>query len=321
MVDVGRLGGISGPHAHECAYGRADQFVGYAGLRRCAPQIHHDLEVITGAPHHLSMVGDRVRGVPEAVEGDAERNRSTHNLGCELELRHYAEVGSRTPQTPVKVGILVVVSGHHASVGQHYSRRQEMVAGKAILPAQPTHTAPQRQPRDTGFGHHARGCSKAERRCSAVHIAQYAAAPDAHKACVRVDGYPPDWTEIDHGPVVDHGMAGDAMPAALDCQRNGVVTGECNRRGDIRFGGAPNHYRRVAIDHVVPNSTGSLIVGVLRVHRIADQPSVQRGDLSVRKVLSGSELGVVNRITSRYRQRLGKHDPDSRWVSADRRAE
>src|SRR6476469_5970211 len=95
-------------------------------------------------------------------------------------------------QAPEQVGVLTLARGHEAAVGGDAVRRDQVVAGKAVLALEPADAAAERQARDAGARDGAAGGREAERLRLAVELAPRQARLRAHGARVRVDADGPD---------------------------------------------------------------------------------------------------------------------------------
>jgi len=88
-----------------------------------------------------------------------------------------------------------------------------------------------------------------------VEIAEQRPALDTDHPPVRVHVAASHRREVDHDPVVTHGVAGNVVPPALDRNHKILLTAEVNRGdhiGDIR---APGDESRPPVDDAVPEGT------------------------------------------------------------------
>src|SRR6476661_4526193 len=94
------------------------------------------------------------------------------------------EVAAAAAQAPEQVGVLALARGQEAAVGGDDVRRDQVVAGKAVLALEPADAAAERQTRDAGARDGAAGGREAERLRLAVELAPRQARLRAHGARV-----------------------------------------------------------------------------------------------------------------------------------------
>ena len=86
--------------------------------------------------------------------------------------------------------------------------------------------------------------------------------------------------QVDHEAVVDDGGAGDVVAAAADGERQRVLGGEADGRGDVAGVGAARDQGGALVDHAVPHPARAVVVGVLGGDDVAGQVlGEQRGEM------------------------------------------
>jgi hypothetical protein len=195
----------------------------------------------------------------------------------ELKLRHDPEVAAPAPQAPVEVRVLGGRRANQLTVGGDQLVRHDVVAGQSVLASEPAHPAAQGQAADPGVGHVAGGRGQAVGLGGPVERAEQRPALDPGPAAHRVDPHPAQHGEVDHQPVVRHGVAGDVVTAAPDADLEVVIAGVAHRGGDVPDAGAPHDQTRVPVDHRVPDAADPVVAGAAGPQHRAVQAGVQRG--------------------------------------------
>ena len=122
--------------------------------------------------------------------------------------------------------------------------------------------AAQRQAGNPRRGVDADGSRKPVGLGRGVEIAEQRPGLDTDHPPVRVAAA--HRSEVDHDPVVTHGVAGNVVPPALDRNHKILLTAEVNRGdhiGDIR---APGDESRPPVDHAVPEGTRLVVTRIPR---------------------------------------------------------
>jgi hypothetical protein len=105
-----------------------------------------------------------------------------------------------------------------------------------------------------------------------VDLAPGGAALDADRprAGINVDGA--QAPKVEAHSCVDHGGAGDAVPASVHRQRQVAVPGQGHHGHDIVDRAAPGDHRRAPVDHPVEHRSGLVVARVPGVDQRPREP-------------------------------------------------
>jgi hypothetical protein len=183
-------------------------------------------------------------------------------LRLELKRRDHAEVAAAAADRPEQIGVLLRARLAHLAVGRDDLDRAQVVGGETMAPADPAEAAAEREPGDAGGRDDAAGHDQSEGLCGAIDIGPGGAGLHAHAAGsgVDLDGFVR--REIDHHAARAQRGAGDVVAAAADRQRQPTIAGEGDAGGDVGGAARPDHERRPALDHAVPDVAGLGVRGL-----------------------------------------------------------
>ena len=209
------------------------------------------------------------------VDGEVDLDRQRLRADVvqpELELGDHPEVAPASAQRPVQVGVLGLAGPQHVPVGGDDLERHHVVAGQAGLPGQPAHPAAEGEAADPGVRHVAGGDGEPVLLARPVQRSEQSPALHDRPPVARVD---PDRTQrrqVDHQPVLGHGVARRAVAAAPDADLEVLLACRPDRGDDIAHAGTPDDHLRTPVDDRVPDRAG------LVVRRVAGNQhrSVQR---------------------------------------------
>src|SRR5262249_16584707 len=143
-----------------------------------------------------------------------------------LEPRDHAEVAAPTPQSPIKIGVLLGARPHHLAGGGDHLRGYEIVGGEPVLAHEPAEPAAERETGDAARGNHAAGCGQAVELGFAVEIPPRDTALGTRRAPFAIDVDSPHERKVEHQSAVAHRLSGDAVTATAYCQLEAVRTRE-----------------------------------------------------------------------------------------------
>jgi hypothetical protein len=196
----------------------------------------------------------------------------------QVERGHDAEVATAAAQPPEELGVLVGRRLHHATVGRHHFRTDQVVAGESELPLEPAAAASQREPGDARVGHATAGDREAVLLRRGVELTPVEARLGAHRARVRIDRDALHAAHVDHQTVVDHGRTGHAMTTAVHRQPHVLRARVLDRGDDVVGGAAHRDQRRAAVDHAVEDGARLVVAVVTRPQKLAaESGNPQRG--------------------------------------------
>jgi hypothetical protein len=181
-----------------------------------------------------------------------------------LERGRDSEVPAAAAQAPEELGFGPGIDAHPLSLGGHKVDRDEVVHGQAMLAHQVPQAAAQSEPANAGLAHDPGGRRQAEPLRRPVELTQQRAAARPHRACSRVDLDRVHEREVDHQPVVAHGVPGDGVSAAA--HRDGQIPfpRETDGLDDIVRARAPGDERRSPVDGAVPDAAGFVVAFLAR---------------------------------------------------------
>ena len=146
---------------------------------------------------------------------------------------------------------------------------EELVYRQPKLAVKPADAAAERQAGDAGVSDNPASGRKPERLRLAVELSPEHAGLDSRSARHRVDADPFHWPEIDHDPAVADRVARIAVPTASDCEGQGGIACEPDRRLDVRNPAAARDERGVTIDRSVPDPAVSVVRAIAGADELA----------------------------------------------------
>ena len=227
---------------------RRERALARLGRRRrstASPRIDELAVVLLGherhrrAGHHVGdrrqLVGRGLGRGDEPGDGLGRRRQDEHPAGrpraasCsrKLEPRHDAEVAAAAADRPEQVGLVLGVDAEELAVGGDDLGREQDVDRQAVLAHEVADAAAERDPADAdraGVAEPGRqavlgGGRRVRRRRSGRPPAQAVRAVDVDVERVHV-------AQVEHDPAVDDAVAGGAVAAAADGERQPGLAGE-----------------------------------------------------------------------------------------------
>src|SRR5436190_446280 len=186
-----------------------------------------------------------------------------------------AEVAAAAAQAPEQIGVLGFGRDDLAAVGGDDLGLHEVVASEAELALEPTAAAAEREAADAGGRDPAAGDGESVLLGGGVDRPPRRPALDAGDALVRVDVDAVHGAEVDADAGVDDGGAGDTMAAAVDGERDVLLTGDIDGSCDVVGARTAGDERGLAVDHRVEHRTGVVVRGIAGM----DELAVEAGDL------------------------------------------
>ena len=150
--------------------------------------------------HRIASAGHRV------AEFGREREPRLR-VQRELELGDDAEVAAASAQRPVQVRVRLGARAQRFTRRRDQFERHDVVAREAVLSGEPAHAAAEGQAADARVRHVARGRREAVCLGRVVEGAEQCSALHSCATRQRVDRHLAHRAEIDHEPIVGHGMA------------------------------------------------------------------------------------------------------------------
>jgi hypothetical protein len=209
------------------------------------------------------------------VQDEAAEDPLGDRVQAQLERGDHAEAPAAAAQRPQQLRVLVLRRAHQPAIGGDELRRDEVVAGEAVLALQPAGAAAEREPADAGGGHAAARGGEAVRLGGAVDLRPGGAAADAGDAGGRVHLDVAHRPHVEHEPVVDEREAGHGVPAGAHRHRQALLAGEGERGDDVVGGRAAGDQAGPALDHRVEQGAGVLVGGGPGLVQVAPQPEAE----------------------------------------------
>lgn len=201
-------------------------------------------------------------------------------MEVELEAGDHPEVAAAATESPEEVRVLVLAGGQVLAVRRDQICGCEVVTGQAVLAAEMTDAATERQPRDSRLRDDPTGRRQPEGLGFVVHVRPRGAGLDPCRPRIGVYPHAPHLGEVDDEPVVADGGPGDVVPAATDRHQQVVVAGEGHRADDVTDATAPSNQGRTLVDHPVPHRTSVVVVSIIDTSQIAVEFCLEPFDLS-----------------------------------------
>ncbi len=190
-------------------------------------------------------------------------------MEAKLELGDDAEVPSSAAEAPEEVGVLCCTGRDEVARGGDEIRGEELVYREPELAVKPADSTAERQAGDAGVSDDSASRRKPERLRLTVELSPEHACLDSRGARHRVDADPFHWPEIDHDPAVADRVARIAVPTPSDCEGQGGLAGEPDRRPDVRNPAAARDESGVAIDRSVPDPAVSVVRAIAGADELA----------------------------------------------------
>ena len=168
----------------------------------------------------------------------------------------------RRPVQGVEARVLVLARGHLAPVGGNEVHRNQAVARETELPLEPAGAAAQGQARHAGRGDPPASGREPVRLAGSIEVAPGSSAPDDSRASVGIDGHRVQVAHIDHEPVLDEAVAGDAVATASHGERQTLPACESERGDHVRGVRAPGDVCGPLVDHRVEDRPRIVVAGV-----------------------------------------------------------
>ena len=129
----------------------------------------------------LNKVAIRCEDIRGLLQRPERRPKLDNVDGVHPKLKRsdHAEVSASAAHCPKEVGILLIVRGNEAAIGQHHVDRQQIVDRQSVSAAKISDTSAQRKSSDAGGGNEAAGRSQAESMGCMIDVAPKAACLDA----------------------------------------------------------------------------------------------------------------------------------------------
>ncbi len=237
-------------------------------------------------------------------------------MQAELEVRHDAEVAAAAADGPVEVRVLVGIRVQQAAVGGHDVHALHVVERKAEAPREPAEAAAEREAADAGVRDRAAGRDEALRHRLMVDLAEEAAAIDVGALRFRVDAHAAKAGQVDLHAFLAGGLAGGAVPAALDREQEVAIAREAHRAHDVRDAGRLHDEGRVHVDGFVQHVARRVVARIPGEEQGPAQARLEireRGlfddcrravELDGGEAARGLRRGLVEGVQPRRRQRV-----------------
>jgi hypothetical protein len=182
---------------------------------------------------------------------------------------HHAEVASPAAYPPEEVPVLLLAGRQEPAVGGHYVRGDEVVAGEAVLAVEPAEAAPEREARYAGHRDYPQRGRQPERLRLVVELAQGQPGLGFGGASGGVYADALHGREVEHQPAVAHRLAGDAVPAAADGERQVVGAGELDPPDHVGHPQAADDKGGAPVHHAVEDRPSGVVAVVLGANQLA----------------------------------------------------
>lgn len=220
--------------------------------------------VAIGVLHEVAEVpADLARLLPRIDQHAAVDDR-TDGVQTELELGDDPEVPSAAAQAPEQLRVLGLAGGEHAAVRGHDPRRQEVVAGEAVLAFEPAAATAQHEAGDTRRGHPAARGRESVLLGRRVELSPGDARLDPDSVADRVHLDPLHRTEVDQDAALDGGVAGDRVATSLDRDRQPVLSRESDDSDHVGVAGGSGDDVGAAVEHGVVDRPFLVVGGTVR---------------------------------------------------------
>ena len=245
--------------------------------RRGGGEVEHRGEPVAGPRAGVAVSAQHVVGGVAVVEHRAREHGRPDLVQGVLERGDHPEVAAAAAQRPEQVGVLVGTGVDELPVRRDDVGTDQAVAGQAAATEQPADTAAEGEPGDPGRRHQPAGQREPELLRLLVEVAPQATGLRDDPACGRIDPDPLHRGQVEDHPAVGGGEAGDAVPAAAQCQRESLAAGEVDPAYHVGDAGAADDERRPPVVRGVPDRPGLVVVLAGRGHQLSVQALGQLG--------------------------------------------
>src|SRR5581483_5752449 len=177
----------------------------------------------------------------------------TYRVQLVLQRRNNAEVAAAAAQRPEQVLVFRRAGGEQRAVGGDYVGGDQVVAGEAVLPCEPSQTAPQGKTGDSGAGDHAHGCSQPKSLRLPIKFPEMDAGFGAHAGDSGIYANTFHQGKVDHQTVVADALPGDAVPPAADRDKKLMLAGDAYTGDNVRGAEAASNGGGTAVNAGVVN--------------------------------------------------------------------
>ena len=176
-----------------------------------------------------------------------------------LERCDDANIGAATAHCPEQIGILARVGGAQSPLGGHDVDREEVVAGEAVLTAQPAEATTEGEPGDARRRDSAHRRGEAERLAFTIELRKREARLGADRAACGIHAAAFHRREVDQESAVRDGLAGCVVATATRRDREPVRLRESNARDDVSGTNAFRDQHRPVLDHRIEHLPGLVV--------------------------------------------------------------
>ena len=237
------------------------------------------------ADHRRDLVGRGLGPVaepactrsPRLPPGGTPRRtpRSDLRVALERERGDHAEVAATAADGPEEIGVRVRRGRPQLTVGAHHLGGHQVVDRHPVLAADPSLSAPEREPGDAGVGDDAVRRDQPEGLGLVVHVADERSALDAHRPGLRVDVDAVHRGQVEQHASVDARESRDRVATPANGDEQPMLAGEVDRGDDVSGAGGAHDQRRLARVHRVVRRPDRLEAGVSGGEHVTPDPHTE----------------------------------------------
>ena len=245
----------------------------------------------------VSAGPEQALGLVDRVDEEPRQHHRSERVQPEFVGGRHAEVAAAPTEAPEQVVVLAFAGGDEPAVGGDDIRREQVVAGQPELGREPTVAATKGETAHTGRRHPAAGGGETEQLGFPVQLAHEHAAVDPSGASLRVDVHPLQTGEIDQDAAVDGAVAGDAVPAAANSERQALLSGVLDRVDDVGGPLRSDNERWTLVDRPIPHRPCVVVAEIARSDHLTLEALPELGGRLDGRLLRHSPSSSVPRMS------------------------
>src|SRR5829696_2094816 len=157
-----------------------------------------------------------IAGALERVSDKTARDLRAYGMQLIFELRRHAEIAAAAAYGPEQIRFVVLAGPYRVALGGDELERHQIVERKTVLPHQPTQTAAEGEPCNSGARHDTPGNCQAVSLRLAIEFAPCDAALRAHPSLLRLDANLLHRCQVDYHAAINRGTSRHVVATSAD---------------------------------------------------------------------------------------------------------
>ena len=241
------------------------------------PRIQNRVQVdnIGRIDRDVAVLAQYITRLRHGPDNAAAQNDRIHIVQLVFDRGDHAEIAATAAQAPVKIGVLRVVRPQEPPIGRHDIERGRVIACQPIAAAQPTDTAPERQPGRAGVRDRAGRGRQPEGGALVVELAEQRTGLDIGALGFRINPHALHRLQIDHQSTVAARLARIAVAARAHRSQQLVLAGKGHRLLDIGGASTAGNQCWLLVERGVPEAARPIVIRAACEQHLAAQAGGQ----------------------------------------------